>query len=159
MTMFTYPGPDFPGPPSVTLDVPDGWKPLHGLGPAMTLERESTSDTGAKLEVVVTRLRDWETLDEASMRIAAALEKLPGYTELARDADDVAGCRGFRLEARVRNPAGGGTFVQLIRYALVERLNARDLVQLMGSCTQADQTDAAPEIRAIQDSVVFGTAD
>ncbi|SDS83738.1 hypothetical protein SAMN04489860_2497 [Paraoerskovia marina] len=158
MTTYTYPGPDFPGPPSVELTAEDGWQPRHGLGPAMTMER--SDDGGAKLEVVVTRLRDWETLDEAAMKIAGALEKLPGYRELVRDADPVSGFDGFRLEAQVRNPAGGGAFLQLIRYALVQqRAGVRDLVQLMGSCTAAQATLVAPEIRAMQDSVVLLAAD
>lgn len=157
MTTYTYPGPDFPGPPSVDITAAPGWSPLHGLGPAMTLER--AEGAGAKLEVVVTRLRDWETLDEAAMKIAGALEQLPGYRELVRDADRVAGHPGFRLEAQVRNPAGGGAFVQLIRYAVVEqRAGVRDLVQLMGSCTAAESSSAGPEIRAMQDSVVLTAA-
>ena len=158
MTTYAYPGPDFPGPPSIELTAETGWVPRHGLGPAMTLER--SEGAGAKLEVVVTRLRDWETLDEAAMKIAGALEKLPGYRELVRDVDEVAGHEGFRLEAQVRNPAGGGAFVQIIRYALVEqRAGVRDLVQFMGSCTAAESSVAGPEIRAMQDSAVVRAAE
>ncbi|GII98756.1 putative lipoprotein LpqN [Sediminihabitans luteus] len=154
MTSVAYPSPQFPGPPQVGLEIPDGWSPVVGLGPAITVERDAGTPS-AKVEVVVTRLRDWESLDEASMRIAGALEKLPGYDEIARDADDVAGHPGFRLDATVQNPAGG-TFVQAIRYALVERENARDLVQVMGSCAGAQRDPALAEIHAIQDSLTIG---
>jgi hypothetical protein len=42
MTSLMYPSVDFPGPPSVSLDVPDGWQPVHrpGLLLAAKLPRE-----------------------------------------------------------------------------------------------------------------------
>ncbi|BDZ41244.1 hypothetical protein GCM10025865_05430 [Paraoerskovia sediminicola] len=154
MRTASYPSPTFPGPPSVDLDVLDGWEPVTGLGPAITLERTGLPGaTTPKVEVVITRMRDWESLDDASMKIAGALEKLSGYEELARDAEPVAGHAGFRLEAVVRNPTDRARYVQAIRYALVDRGETRDLVQIMGSCTGAQRDAVLDEIRAIQDSV------
>ena len=42
MTSLTHPSVDFPGPPTVTLEVPDGWEPVHrpGLLLAAKLPRE-----------------------------------------------------------------------------------------------------------------------
>jgi hypothetical protein len=32
MSTLAYPSPDFPGPPSLTLEVGDGWEPVHAPG-------------------------------------------------------------------------------------------------------------------------------
>lgn len=35
MTTLAYPSADFPGQPAVTLDVPEGWEPVHAPGATM----------------------------------------------------------------------------------------------------------------------------
>jgi hypothetical protein len=35
MSTLAYPSPDFPGPPSVAIDVPEGWLPVHAPGTAL----------------------------------------------------------------------------------------------------------------------------
>ena len=35
MSTLAYPSPDFPGLPSVALDIPDGWEPAHAPGTTM----------------------------------------------------------------------------------------------------------------------------
>ena len=36
MSTLAYPSPDFPGPPSVTLEVGDDWEPVHAPGTMLT---------------------------------------------------------------------------------------------------------------------------
>lgn len=35
MSTLAYPSRDFPGPPSVAVDVPEGWIPVHAQGTAL----------------------------------------------------------------------------------------------------------------------------
>ena len=35
MSTLAYPSADFPGQPSVALEVPDGWEPAHAPGTTM----------------------------------------------------------------------------------------------------------------------------
>ncbi|MDE0571835.1 DUF1795 domain-containing protein [Demequina sp. B12] len=149
MTQFTYPGPVFAGPPSVALDVPDGWEAKPGLGPAMTFEHAD----GGKLEVLVTRLRPTESLDDAAKQIAATFAKLPGFKETRREQTQIGGRATFDLEAQVKHPVTRKGYCQVVRYILVEQGETRDLVQLMGTCPAAVESDRAPQIRAMQDSV------
>ena len=52
MTTLAYPSADFPGPPAVALEVPDGWEPAHAPGTTMAA-RLPRSDAFAP-NVVVT---------------------------------------------------------------------------------------------------------
>ncbi|GAA2740196.1 hypothetical protein GCM10009868_01460 [Terrabacter aerolatus] len=52
MTTLAYPSADFPGQPSVALEVPDGWEPAHA--PGTTLAARLPRDGGFAPNVVVT---------------------------------------------------------------------------------------------------------
>ncbi|TQM55143.1 hypothetical protein [Humibacillus xanthopallidus] len=52
MSTLAYPSPDFPGPPSVTLEVDDGWEPVHA--PGTMLAARLPRDEGFCPNVVVT---------------------------------------------------------------------------------------------------------
>lgn len=51
MSTLAYPSPDFPGLPSVVLDVPDGWEPAHA--PGTTMAARLPRDNGFAPNVVV----------------------------------------------------------------------------------------------------------
>ncbi|WP_062071231.1 hypothetical protein [Demequina sediminicola] len=150
MTTYSYPGSFFPGPPQVSIAAAEGWEAKAGLGPAMTFTHES----GAKLEVLVTRVRPEETLEDAAAQITTTFTKLPGFSETVRSDEDIAGHPGFTLEAKVKHPVTRKGYCQFVRYLWVEQSGGtRDLVQLMGTCPAAMEDDRAPEIRAMQESV------
>lgn len=52
MSTLAYPSPDFPGPPSVTLEVGDDWEPVHA--PGTTLAARLPRSEGFSPTVVIT---------------------------------------------------------------------------------------------------------
>jgi len=53
MSTLAYPSRDFPGPPSVAVDVPEGWIPVHAPGTALAakLPREGAFDPNVVVSI------------------------------------------------------------------------------------------------------------
>ena len=80
MTTLTHPSEQFPGPPTVSLDVPDGWVPVHrpGLLLAVKLPRE-----GAFAPNVVVNIEAYAPglgIDAPMARIREMAQSRSGHT-------------------------------------------------------------------------------
>jgi hypothetical protein len=55
MTTLAYPSADFPGPPAVALEVPDGWEPLHAPGTTLAARLPREESLGQVADVARSR--------------------------------------------------------------------------------------------------------
>ncbi len=154
MVTIAYPSPQFPGYPQVTMDCPEGWSPLPI--PQANLAVAADVEEGKfrpNVVVVLSRLREDQTLDATVADVLSRYESLPEYAEVGREATEVAGHPGFRIECSWRDDTAG-TVAQALRLAIVEHDGVRDLLQLTGTCRGTQVEVVWPWIRAIQDSLV-----
>jgi hypothetical protein len=148
-----FPSEQFPAYPAVSLDLPDGWRPLPEVGLPLALAKNTAGgEFGANVITVLNRVRAEHTLEQATAEVLARLTGLPQYKELGRAQIEVDGHDGFRIEGIFAEPTLG-PFVQAVRIVLVDRGPVKDVVQVTGSCTGAQMQGTLPEIRAIQDTL------
>ena len=133
MPTLKYPSAQFPGPPSVTVDIPDGWSPVRVPGTLLAARR---TDTGGRFapNVVVrgfTRSGDFT--------IGRALSELKSYVEDRTDGEMDA---PFALEIESIPFVGVnvswtdeavGDVVQAHLFAGARRGQVVDLLQVTGS--------------------------
>ena len=96
MAEHTFPGPEFPGPLSVRISLPDGWRPLQLPGVAMAfVDGGSPEGVPANIVVLVSRVADSATLDDLA---AAVREQTAGsqVATLSTDAPRIAGRQAIR---------------------------------------------------------------
>ncbi|QAY69959.1 LpqN/LpqT family lipoprotein [Xylanimonas protaetiae] len=148
-----YPSPQFPGLPAVTIDCPEGWSPLRVANAHLALAADvEEGKFRPNVVVVLTRMADGQTLESTVAAMTAHLAGLDGYEEAGREAAEVAGHPGFRLECAWAD-ATAGTVAQAVRLAVVEHDGVRDLVQVTGTARGTQVDVVWPWIRTIQDSV------
>lgn len=153
MVTIAYPSPQFPGYPQVTMDCPEGWSPLPI--PQVHLAVAADVEEGKfrpNVVVVLSRLREDQTLEATVADVLSRYEPLPEYAEVGRAEADVSGFPGFRIECSWHDDTAG-TVAQALRLAVVEHDGVRDLIQVTGTCRGTQVEVVWPWIRAIQDSV------
>jgi len=98
MSTLAYPSPDFPGPPSVSLDVPSGWVPAQvpGTNLAATLPREGAF---APNVVVSVESCDPGFVEAQSLSRIASLAKSRGGTTSEPYAAELGGARFVGCDA------------------------------------------------------------
>lgn len=157
MTSISFPGPEFPASPAVTIDCPDGWSALRGVGYVLAVGQDGTGPDDYQPIVVasIARLPDRTTMQEAIAHVVATLRTTADSTEIARDEVDLAGRPGFLMEASYTHPRGLAVR-QAVRFAWVDHDDVIDMVQLIGACA-VDQTDEVWDtVRGIQESLTLG---
>ena len=133
MTTLTYPSAQFPGPPTVSVDIPEGWAAVRVPGTLLAARRADTEGTFAPNVVVrgFTRSGDFT--------IGRALAELKSYVE---DRNDGQMDAPFALEIE-QIPFVGvnvswsddrvGDVVQAHLFAGARRGQVVDLIQVTGS--------------------------
>jgi hypothetical protein len=133
MTTLTYPSAQFPGPPSISVDIPEGWAAVRVPGTLLAARRSDTGGTFAPNVVVrgFTRSGDFT--------IGRALAELRSYVEDRADGQMDA---PFALEIE-KIPFVGvnvswtdervGDVVQAHLFAGARRGQVVDLIQVTGS--------------------------
>ena len=133
MTTLTYPSAQFPGPPSVSVDIPEGWSAVRVPGTLLAARRSDTDGTFAPNVVVRGFTRSGE------FTIGRALAELKSYVGDRTDGQMDA---PFALEIE-RIPFVGvnvswtddrvGDVVQAHLFAGARRGRVVDLIQVTGS--------------------------
>lgn len=152
-TQVTYPSADFPASPTLTMDCPQGWVPLPGVGLPLAIAMQvPEGEFRPNVIAVLSRFRAEQAIDSAIDEVIASMTRLEGYTEIGREERQVSGFPGFRIEGAFTNSTGG-TLAQAVRLALVPNGPVQDLVQITGTCSGTQSQTIWQEIRTIQDSV------
>ena len=149
MPQLTYPSEVFPGPPGVTIDVPDTWAPVR-VGGTLLSCRRIESDHGFAPNVVV---RGFQRTADFTMR--HALQELRGFVS---DQQDGHVDEPFELELGEVPFVGVnvswtdpeiGTVVQIHLFAGSRRGRIVDLVQATGSVGGGDAQSAYGEVQQV----------
>lgn len=153
MPQLTYPSETFPGPPSVTLDVPDTWAPVR-VGGALMSCRRIESDRGFAPNVVI---RGFQRASDFTMR--DALAELRGFVEDQQDGTvdtpfDLVldGLRLLGVNVSWTDPEIG-TVVQIHLFHSSRRGRVVDLVQATGSVGGHDAQSSYGEVQQILQTV------
>lgn len=153
MAQLSYPSETFPGPPSVTVDVPDTWGPVRVGGTLLACRRVS-SDHGFAPNVVV---RGFQRTADFTMR--DALAELRGFVD-GQPSGSVD--EPFEIELGDVPFIGVnvswddpdiGMVVQIHLFAGSRRGRVVDLVQATGSVGGEDAQSSYTEVQQILQSV------
>lgn len=150
----SYPSADFPGPPRISLDVPDEWETLTVPGVQVAVAQPRVEGRfRANVVVTVQRFGPEFSLDAAKAGLEQRKAALPDLEELGTGEISVEGITWIASEYGYTQP-GRPTVVQAARYAVVERAGvATDVVEIVGSCGAEHAEDEIALVRSIQDSV------
>lgn len=150
----SYPSADFPGPPRISLDVPDEWETLTVPGVQVAVAQPRVEGRfRANVVVTVQRFGPEFSLDAAKAGLEQRKAALPDLEELGTGEISVEGITWIASEYGYTQP-GRPTVVQAARYAVVERAGvATDVVEIVGSCGAEHAEDEIELVRSIQDSV------
>jgi hypothetical protein len=155
MSTVTYPSETFPGPPSFTMDCPDGWSPHQVPGAQMAIVQERPQgEFKPNVVVILQRLHPGQ---DAAAVVEQAVEKLratPGYEEVGRADTTLAGLPAARVEG-AWSTEKTGTIAQALRVGILEHDGVRDLVEITGTCAGPQAPEVWPVVRAIQDSLTL----
>lgn len=149
MPQLTYPSETFPGPPSVTLDVPDTWAPVR-VGGALMSCRRIESDRGFAPNVVVRGFqRDSDfTLRDALAELRTFVEGQPdGVVDTPFDLD-LDGQPLLGVNVSWTDPAIG-VVVQIHLFHSSRRGRVVDLVQATGSVGGDDAQRSYGDVQQI----------
>jgi hypothetical protein len=150
----SFPGDSAPALPSIGLTVPDDWSPLAVAGAMLaTGKKVEQGEFRPNVVVAISRFAQGYALQTAIDAVIGRVESIEGVKELGRDAHEVVGREGFRIEFSYPDPRVG-TLMQAVRIAVVENGPVADLVQVTATTTGKQATEFWDEIRAIQDSAV-----
>lgn len=153
MTNVAFPSEEFPAQPAITLQIPEGWKPVHSPGAVMAARR--VEEGGAFVPNVVVRIErrppDFEVTDALTeLRAYAAARPQGTISEPFKaeiDGQRFVGCDlswvdeqvGTVLQAHLFGGVPSGPFVQL--------------VQVTGSVGGARAHEDYPTVKAIMKSL------
>lgn len=153
MPQLSYPSDTFPGPPSVTVDIPDTWAPVR-VGGTLLSCRRINSDHGFAPNVVV---RGFQRSADFSMR--DALAELTSFLDGQQDGSldepfevELGEVPFLGVNASWVDPEIG-TVVQIHLFAGSRRGRIVDLVQVTGSVGGADAEGAYAEVQAVLQTV------
>ncbi len=149
----TYPSAQIPGPPHISMDVPDDWEVLTIPGVQIAIA-EPVVDGQFRLNVVVTvqRFAAGFTLEQAEQGLEKRKKSLPELEDLGTGELESQGRTWVASEYGYTQP-GRPTVVQAARYCLVERGDVVDVVEVIGSCGAESADDDIELLRTIQDSL------
>lgn len=149
-----YPSADFPGPPRISLDVPDDWEALTVPGVQLAVAQPLVEGQfRANVVVTVQRFGPEFTLAEARSGLEQRKAALPELEELGTGEIEVEGTTWIASEYGYTQP-GRPTVVQAARYAVLDRGGiATDVLEIVGSCGAESADDEIETVRTIQDSV------
>lgn len=152
-----YPSADFPGPPRVSLEVPEDWEPLTVPGVQLAVAQPRVEGRfRANVVVTVQRFGPDFSLESARSGLEQRKAALPELEELGTGEIEVEGTTWIASEYGYTQP-GRPTVVQAARYAVVDRGVATDVIEIVGSCGAESAEDEIEVVRAVQDSVRLGT--
>jgi len=151
----TYPSPEFPGYPTISLHYADRWSPLRTPTTPLALVRDSGPGAfRANIVMAIARLDPGSTLAPVDEALSRSFAGLPGYVESARGSGELGGWPSSWIDGRFTDPEVG-TLVQSVRVVLVEHDGATDAIQLTGTCSAAQADEVLDEIRTILASAVI----
>lgn len=153
MPQLTYPSETFPGPPSVTLDVPETWAPVR-VGGALMSCRRIDGDRGFAPNVVI---RGFQRASDFTMR--DALAELRGFVEEQQDGRvdapfdlDLDGTSLLGVNVSWTDPQIG-IVVQIHLFHSSRRGRVVDLIQATGSVGGDDAQSSYGEVQQILQTV------
>lgn len=154
MSTLAYPSADFPGQPSVALEVPDGWEPAHA--PGTTMAARLPRDGGFAPNVLVTIASCGPEFDvQESLEQIASLATSRGGTVSEPYAADLGGAQFVGCDATWPDP-DVETVLQANLFHLV-RSGSPDagahVVQLTGAVGGPDAVDDYELIRQVLTTV------
>ena len=149
-----YPSADFPGPPRIAIEVPEGWETLTVPGVQLAVAQPRVEGRfRANVVVTVQRFGPDFTLEAAKAGLDQRKAALPDLEELGTGEIEVEGTTWVASEYGYTQP-GRPTVVQAARYAVIDRSGvAKDVVEIVGSCGAESADDEIETVRTIQDSV------
>lgn len=152
----SYPSADFPGPPRVTVQVPDDWETLTVPGVQLAVAQPRVEGRfRANVVVTVQRFGAEFTLEAAHAGLDQRKAALPELEELGTGEIEVEGRTWIASEYGYTQP-GRSTVVQAARYAAVPRGEvATDVIEIVGSCGAESAEEEIELVRSIQDSVTL----
>lgn len=149
-----FPSADFPGPPRITLEVPDGWETLTVPGVQVAVAQPRVEGQfRANVVVTVQRVGPEFSLAEARAGLEQRKAALPELEELGTGELERQGTTWIASEYGYTQP-GRPTVVQAARYAVIDRGGiAMDVLEIVGSCGAESADQEIETVRGIQDSV------
>ena len=149
-----YPSADFPGPPQISIEVPDDWETLTVPGVQVAVAQPRVEGSfRANVVVTVQRFGSDFTLDAAREGLVQRKAALPELEELGTGEIEIEGMTWIASEYGYTQP-GRPTVVQAARYAVVDRGGAaKDVLEIVGSCGAESADDEIETVRTIQDSL------
>lgn len=150
----SYPSVDFPGPPRLSLDVPDDWETLTVPGVQVAVAQPRVEGRfRANVVVTVQRFGPEFSLEAARAGLEQRKAGLPELEELGTGEITIDEIAWIASEYGYTQP-GRPTVVQAARYAVIDRTGvATDVVEIVGSCGAEHAEDEIELVRSIQDSV------
>ncbi|MCT1655289.1 hypothetical protein M3C58_11400 [Brachybacterium muris] len=150
----SYPSVDFPGPPRLSLDVPDDWETLTVPGVQVAVAQPRVEGRfRANVVVTVQRFGPEFSLEAARAGLEQRKAGLPELEELGTGEITIDEIAWIASEYGYTQP-GRPTVVQAARYAVIDRAGvATDVVEIVGSCGAEHAEDEIELVRSIQDSV------
>ena len=153
MTNLAFPSEEFPPQPAITLQIPDGWKPVHSSGAVMAARQVAEQGTFVPNVVVRVERRpaDFEVTDALNELKAYAAQRPQGTTsepfKVELDGRLFVGCDLSWVDDQV------GTVLQAHLFGGVPSGAFLQLVQVTGSVGGAQARDDYPIIKAIMKSL------
>ncbi len=149
-----FPSADFPGPPRISLQVPDDWETLTVPGVQVAVAQPRVEGQfRANVVVTVQRFGPEFTLEAARAGLERRKAALPELEELGTGELEVEGNTWIASEYGYTQP-GRPTVVQAARYAVIDRGGvAKDVLEIVGSCGAESADEEIETVRSIQDSV------
>lgn len=151
-----YPSADFPGPPQITVSIPEDWETLTVPGVQLAAAQPRIDGRfRANIVVTVQRFGPDITFEAARAGLEQRKSALPELEELGTGEIDVDGTTWIASEYGYTQP-GHATVVQAARYTVLDRGGvAKDIVEIVGSCAAESADDEIEMVRTIQDSLVI----
>lgn len=153
MTTVTYPSETFPGPPSVTMDIPEDWVPLHAGDAALAAcrterEGEFTPNVLVRLSAHPAEFDLQQLVDEMRQYALAKPEGAVGQPiEVELGGVSFVGCDVSWVDEQA------GTLLQVHLFGAVPNGVGQDVVQLTGSVGGARAKEDYPVLQQIFGSV------
>lgn len=148
----TYPSPRNPGPPHVSLDVPDTWDVVN-VPDAALAAREGGDEPrfATNVAVEIRRYDGGFTLDEATAALNAAIDGLTEVRDVGRINVSQSGLPAYVREFAHRDPMAG-TLIQNSRVVVIDEGVFVTVVQVIGA-SAGDSPDSVRIMRDVADSV------
>lgn len=149
----SYPGPQFPAPVALSLDLPEGWIGNPTSGTVLAAFKPGSSNEFTPNVVVTTsRFGADYRVESAVEAVQQSVNEIPDAVVLGSETLDIAGFPGFRIEFSFTDPRVG-TLVQAVRVVVVANGGVSDLVTVTGSATATQAKTMWSEVQAVQQSL------